>query len=125
MRAPLISKSYQDLYIFLLVYLKCSIFSAINDAGSWWHQNSELTIIPRNVIPLLNAFEKKFTTTFGKQWAEQVLRNATTNPTLATNIVAAPQAINPAVGFTSFNLRPFTPAAATPSVTIGLIYLIV
>jgi hypothetical protein len=36
-----------------------------------------------------------------------------------------PQAINPAIGFSLYNLRPFNPAVATPAVSIGLIYLII
>jgi len=62
---------------------------------------------------------------FGEQWARQVLQNASTDATLLANIQNVPQAISPAVGFSMYNLRPFSPPAATPSVTIGLIYLIV
>jgi hypothetical protein len=74
---------------------------------------------------MINMFETQFTSMFGQQWAQQVLQNASTDATLLANIQNAPQAVNPAVGFSTYNLRPFTPAAATPSVTIGLIYLIV
>lgn len=37
----------------------------------------------------------------------------------------APKALNPAIGFSTFNLRPVSPPAATSTVTIGLIYLII
>jgi len=35
-----------------------------------------------------------------------------------------PQALNPAIGFSSFDLRPFQPQQATLAATVGLIYLI-
>ncbi|KAJ5667805.1 uncharacterized protein N7477_006375 [Penicillium maclennaniae] len=35
------------------------------------------------------------------------------------------QAINPAIGITTIDLRPFAPAVAAPAVSIGLIYLII
>ncbi|PMD49468.1 uncharacterized protein K444DRAFT_658023 [Hyaloscypha bicolor E] len=42
-----------------------------------------------------------------------------------SNIQAAPQAVDPAIGFSTFNLRPFYPPVAIPAITIGLIYLII
>lgn len=50
---------------------------------------------------------------------------ASTNPDLITNLRSSPQAISPAIGFSTFDLRPFWPPVATPSVSIGLIYLII
>jgi hypothetical protein len=38
---------------------------------------------------------------------------------------AVPQAINPAIGFSQYNLRPFFPYTSIPAVSIGLIYLII
>ncbi len=58
-------------------------------------------------------------------WAKQVLAKAASNTTLLTNMQNAPQAISPAIRFSTFDLRPFFPPVATPAITIGLIYLII
>jgi hypothetical protein len=49
-----------------------------------------------------------------------VLKNAS-NAAALTNIQAVPQAVNPAIGFSEFNLRPFYPYTGIPAVSIGLI----
>ncbi|KAI4228650.1 MAG: hypothetical protein L6R36_001506 [Xanthoria steineri] len=74
------------------------------------------------IIPQLNALETQITSKFGQMWTGMVLQN-TTIP--RENLQRVPQALSPAIGFSQFNLRPFTPAVATPAVTIGLIYLII
>ncbi len=58
-------------------------------------------------------------------WAKQVLSPASSSPSIMANLRAAPQIINPAIGFSTFNLRPFFPPVETPAITIGLIYLII
>ncbi|KAL8742082.1 MAG: hypothetical protein Q9184_008306 [Pyrenodesmia sp. 2 TL-2023] len=55
-------------------------------------------------------------------WTSMVLQN-TTIP--RENLQRVPQALSPAIGFSQFSLRPFRPAVITPTVTIGLIYLII
>ncbi|KAM3086221.1 hypothetical protein ACMFMG_000356 [Clarireedia jacksonii] len=77
------------------------------------------------IIPQINQFQTSVTSKFGEMWARQVLQQASNNDTILANIGNVPQAISPAIGFSKFNLRPFFPPAATPSVTIGLIYLII
>ncbi|KAI9740783.1 MAG: hypothetical protein M1818_004748 [Claussenomyces sp. TS43310] len=77
------------------------------------------------VMPQLTKFEQQVTSMFGEMWAKQVLDMADTNPAILGSLRSAPQAISPAIGFSTFNLRPFSPAIATPAVTIGLIYLII
>jgi hypothetical protein len=57
---------------------------------------------------------------FGIEWATILSRNASTQ-----NVFRTPQAVNPAIGFSMIDLRPFTPPVAVPSVSIGLIYLII
>lgn len=57
---------------------------------------------------------------FGKEWATILARNASTQ-----NVFQTPQAVNPGIGFSLIDLRPFTPATALPAITIGLIYLII
>ncbi|KAL8673399.1 MAG: hypothetical protein Q9168_002189 [Polycauliona sp. 1 TL-2023] len=74
------------------------------------------------IIPQLDALQTQLTSKFGQMWTGMVLQN-TTIP--RENLQRVPQALNPAIGFSQFNLRPFTPAVATPAVTIGLIYLII
>lgn len=55
---------------------------------------------------------------FGPRWVQTLAQEK-------WNLSAAPQAVNPGIGFTTVDLRPFAPPAATASVTIGLIYLII
>jgi hypothetical protein len=43
------------------------------------------------------------------------------DPAVLSNIQNVPQALNPAIGFSEFNLRPFYPYTAIPAVSIGLI----
>ncbi|GLI74832.1 hypothetical protein PoHVEF18_003080 [Penicillium ochrochloron] len=71
------------------------------------------------VLPDLTTFQSAVLASFGPQW----IQTLTTSNTNLTTI--PPQAINPAIGFTNIDLRPFTPAVAAPAVTIGLIYLII
>ncbi|MCJ1265094.1 hypothetical protein MMC22_004969 [Lobaria immixta] len=74
------------------------------------------------ILPQLNTLQTEITSSFGAMWTAMVLQN-TSIP--LTNLQRAPQALNPAIGFSQFSLRPFAPAVATPAVTIGLIYLII
>ncbi|KAG8527600.1 uncharacterized protein KY384_007753 [Bacidia gigantensis] len=74
------------------------------------------------ILPQLNMLQTEITSKFGQMWTRQTLQD-TSIP--LSNLQAAPQALSPAIGFSTFNLRPFAPAAATPAVTIGLIYLII
>lgn len=83
------------------------------------------TTIDTYILPLIQEYQTMVTAMFGKTWAGQVLQRASSTPSILTNIQAAPQAISPAIGFSTFNLRPFFPLVATPAITIGLIYLII
>ncbi|KAI4113070.1 MAG: hypothetical protein LQ345_005879, partial [Seirophora villosa] len=74
------------------------------------------------ILPQLSALETQVTSKFGQMWAGMVWQN-TSIP--RENLQRVPQALNPAIGFSQFNLRPFRPAVMTPAVTIGLIYLII
>ncbi|KAL9117285.1 MAG: hypothetical protein Q9187_006181 [Circinaria calcarea] len=74
------------------------------------------------VLPQINTLQTEVTSMFGQMWARQVLAN-TSIP--RTNLQRVPQALSPAIGFSMFNLRPFQPPTATPTVTVGLIYLII
>jgi hypothetical protein len=73
------------------------------------------------VLPLLNSLQTQITSMFGEQWVGMLLKNASTDPTLLSNLQKVPQAVNPAIGFSIFSLRPFYPPTATPAVSIGLI----
>ena len=74
------------------------------------------------ILPQLNGLQNEIISSFGTKWTTLVLQN-TSIP--LTNLQNAPQALNPAIGFSQYSLRPFAPAVMTPAVTIGLIYLII
>lgn len=74
------------------------------------------------IEPKLFEFETQVAARFGVQWIQTVLSNSSLD---AATYSRVPQALNPAIGFSSFDLRPFGPPQATPAVTIGLIYLII
>ncbi|KAL8832110.1 MAG: hypothetical protein Q9191_000467 [Dirinaria sp. TL-2023a] len=83
------------------------------------------TTIDTYILPVLYQFRLNIASMFGEMWGRTVFQNASTDPTILTNIQNAPQAISPAIGWSVFNLRPFDPPVATPAVTVGLIYLII
>jgi hypothetical protein len=83
------------------------------------------TTVNDYIMPLLEEFQTMVTASFGKMWAGEVLSRAAQSSTIMFNIQAEPQAVNPAIGFSTFNLRPFYPPVAIPAITIGLIYLII
>ncbi|KAF2451352.1 hypothetical protein P171DRAFT_478397 [Karstenula rhodostoma CBS 690.94] len=76
------------------------------------------------ILPIISAYMTQAQSTVGTHWAQTALQNASDAATLR-NIQAVPQAINPAIGFSKFNLRPFYPYTGIPAVSIGLIYLII
>lgn len=80
------------------------------------------TTIPTYMVPQFVAFEKAMVAKIGSSWAQSVLQNSTLSP---ETVAKAPQALSPAIGFTTIDLRPFGPATVTPWVSIGLIYLII
>lgn len=88
-------------------------------------QARDETTYSNYIIPQLLQFQSSVTSMFGQQWASQVLDQAATDDSIMTNIRNTPQAVSPAIGFSTFNLRPFTPPVSTPAVSIGLIYLII
>lgn len=77
------------------------------------------------MLPIMSSFMTEATTMVGEQWTRMVMENATTNATLVRNAARVPQALSPAIGFSQFNLRPFYPYQVIPSISIGLIYLII
>lgn len=77
------------------------------------------------IWPALSDFLFDAQTQIGGQWAKKILQESTTNSTLRNNMVNAPTALSPGLAFAHFNLRPFYPYTMTPTVTVGLIYLII
>lgn len=77
------------------------------------------------MYPIISPFMTQATTMVGEQWSRMALQNAQNDPTILTNLIAVPQAMSPAIGFSMFNLRPFYPYQVIPAVTVGLIYLII
>lgn len=72
------------------------------------------------MLPIVSQFMTQAQSQVGQRWAGMVLQNASDAAALA-NIQAVPQAVNPAIGFSEFNLRPFYPYTGIPAVSIGLI----
>jgi Protein of unknown function (DUF3533) len=58
---------------------------------------------------------------FGSEWIMDLISSNVTSQ----DIFRVPQAINPGIDFTFLDLRPFGPAVASPSITVGLVYLII
>ncbi|KAI0590445.1 DUF3533 multi-domain protein [Pyrenophora tritici-repentis] len=77
------------------------------------------------MLPIISQFMTQAQSQVGKQWAQMVLRNASTNSDILSSMQNVPQALNPSIGFSEYNLRPFYPYTAIPAVSIGLIYLII
>ncbi|KAJ9605459.1 hypothetical protein H2200_010116 [Cladophialophora chaetospira] len=84
----------------------------------------DTTAIDTYIMPELYAFQTAVISAVGTAWSKSVLQENLTTTQLS-NIQKAPQAIAPAIGFTSVNLRPFGPPQVTPAVSTGLIYLII
>ncbi|EOA86955.1 hypothetical protein ACJQWK_08497 [Exserohilum turcicum] len=76
------------------------------------------------MLPIISSFMTEAQSMVGKQWAQMVLQNAS-NPSVLSNMQNVPQAVNPAIEFSEYNLRPFFPYTSIPAVSIGLIYLII
>ncbi|KAI5862455.1 hypothetical protein GGS23DRAFT_101126 [Durotheca rogersii] len=72
--------------------------------------------------PQLQALAREFAADFGPTWARIVMANESVS---RDTLALAPAALTPAVAPLTIDLRPFLPAAASPSVSIGLIYLII
>ncbi|KAJ5188900.1 hypothetical protein N7491_005222 [Penicillium cf. griseofulvum] len=71
------------------------------------------------ILPDLAILQQMVREEFGPKWIRSLASSV-------SNLSSVPpQAINPAIGFTTVDLRPFAPAVAAPAVTIGLIYLII
>ena len=74
--------------------------------------------------PQLEAFQVAATNIVGSAWTRRVMSNITAD-TNTTALALVSQALSPAIGFTTYDLRPFRPVETTPAVTVGLIYLII
>lgn len=85
-------------------------------------QARDETAYSNYIIPQLDQFVVNVQSEFGQQWISRVLANSSLD---AATYSRAPQALNPAIGASTFNLRPFVPTQTTPAVSIGLIYLII
>ncbi|KAK5165446.1 uncharacterized protein LTR77_008975 [Saxophila tyrrhenica] len=111
------------------------LVSAVQNANTSYDPNGAMQLVYTDsrddtnwydfISPLIRPFLTQVTASVGTQWAQQVLQNATSNDTLASNLQQVPQAVSPAVGFSEYNLRPFYPYTAIPAISVGLIYLII
>lgn len=75
-----------------------------------------------HIVPFLDSIAVEIMTTFATSWAQRVLANTSLSQAVYSRV---PQAVSPGISFTSLNLRPFDPPVAIPTITIGLIYLII
>ncbi|KAH7088878.1 MNNG and nitrosoguanidine resistance protein [Paraphoma chrysanthemicola] len=74
------------------------------------------------MLPIISPFMTQAQSMVGQRWAGMVMQNASDAGTLS-NIQAVPQAINPAIGFSEYNLRPFYPYTGIPAVNADLIII--
>lgn len=77
------------------------------------------------ISPIISPFMTQATSMVGEQWSKMALQDAQSDPTILTNLIAVPQAVAPAIGFSQYNLRAFYPYQIIPAVSVGLIYLII
>lgn len=80
------------------------------------------TTVQNYIVPSLQAFTKQFAASFGPMWGQIVMAN---DSLTRENLASASAAVNPGISPLMYDLRPFMPATATPTVSIGLIYLII
>lgn len=97
-------------------------FDPLGVAQVVYVQARDETTYGNYITPQLEQFQTMVQSQIGSQWVSRVLSNTSLD---SATYSQAPQALSPAIGFSTFNLRPFSPPAATPSVSIGLIYLII
>lgn len=74
------------------------------------------------IVPVLDRLALSITTSFASTWARNVFSDQSFN---VSSYSQAPQAVSPGIAFTTLNLRPFDPPTAIPTISIGLIYLII
>lgn len=86
-----------------------------------WVEARDHDTYSSHILPRLNNLQNEITS-FGSMWVEMVLRDSNI---AAENLQRAPQALNPAIGFSKYSLRPFAPAVVIPAVSVGPIYLII
>lgn len=80
------------------------------------------TTVSSYILPQMDLFIEQFSASFGPMWASMVMSNTSLT---RENLVAASVAVNPGITPLLYDLRPFQPPTATPTVSIGLIYLII
>lgn len=73
------------------------------------------------MLPIISQFMTEAQSMVGREWARMMLQQASSDPGMLQNMQSVPQAVNPAIGFSQFNLRPFFPYTGIPAVSIGLI----
>lgn len=80
------------------------------------------TTVQSYISPYLQLFTAQFAASFGPMWGQMVMSN---NSLTRANLARASSAVNPGISPLMYDLRPFQPPTATPTVSIGLIYLII
>lgn len=73
-----------------------------------------------DILPEIQRFQAELLWRFSKAWIHRLTETLSATQ-LKTTAMHSPQALNPAIGFTTINLHPFKPPVATPAVTVGQI----
>ena len=82
----------------------------------------DATTLNSYVVPALETLQMEAQATIGRLWAQELFSDPSVN---TTALAVVPQAVDPAISFTSVDLRPYGPPQVTPWVSVALIYLII
>lgn len=80
------------------------------------------TTLASYITPAIHRLEMETQAGFGAAWSQEIFSDPSIN---LTSFSTVPQAFNPAIGFTTVDLRPYGPPQVTPWVSVALIYLII
>jgi Protein of unknown function (DUF3533) len=80
------------------------------------------TTLSSYIVPAIEEFQIRAQAAVGRAWSQELFSRPSLN---TTALAAVPQAVSPAVGFTTVDLRPFGPPQVQPWVSVALIYLII
>ena len=83
----------------------------------------DATTLNSYVVPALETLQMEAQATqLVELWAQELFSDPSIN---TTALAVVPQAVSPAISFTSVDLRPYGPPQVTPWVSVALIYLII
>ncbi|OAP63496.1 hypothetical protein AYL99_02723 [Fonsecaea erecta] len=86
------------------------------------NQARDIKFYSQYITPVLTRLASDISFAFGRNWTQSVLANDSLAQRRYSN---APQALSPGIGFSLFDVRPFDPPTAIPTVSMGFVYLMV